>query len=315
MAAKQTGVERYRGSLVGLAVGDALGTTLEFKPPGSFEPLHDMVGGGPFQLLPGQWTDDTSLALCLAQSLVDCRGFSAQDQMERYVKWYQEGYFSSTGICFSIGRGTQEAIKRYLITGEPFSGSEDPRSSGNGSIMRLAPVPLYFANDPVRAMEHCIQSSKTTHASRECLDACRLLGALLIGAANGVSKTELLAANYHPFPDYWTKHPLTPQIAKIAAGSYWHNDPPIIRGRGYVVDCLEAALWAFSRTDKFDDGVLLAVNLGDDADTTGAVYGQLAGAYYGENAILPTWRTRLWKYSTITALAEQIYEQSKRALP
>ena len=118
-------VERYKGSLLGLAAGDALGTTLEFRSPGSFEPLKDMIGGGPFRLAPGQWTDDTSMALCLAESLIECRGFDLIDQLERYVRWYREGYLSSTGGCFDIGNTIRSALVRFEISREAYCGSTD----------------------------------------------------------------------------------------------------------------------------------------------------------------------------------------------
>jgi ADP-ribosyl-[dinitrogen reductase] hydrolase len=122
--------DRYRGALLGLAAGDALGTTLEFKPPGSFEPIEDMVGGGPFGLRAGQWTDDTSMALCLAESLVERGGFDPTDQMRRYVRWWREGVWSSTGSCFDIGVTTRSALRRFEETGEPLAGSTDPHSAG-----------------------------------------------------------------------------------------------------------------------------------------------------------------------------------------
>jgi ADP-ribosyl-[dinitrogen reductase] hydrolase len=126
---------RYHGALLGLAAGDALGTTLEFKSPGTFRPLTDMVGGGPFNLQPGQWTDDTSMALCLAESLVRCHGFDPKDQMECYCRWWQDGYLSCTGRCFDIGCTVSAALSKYTETGDPFSGSVDPRSAGNGSFV------------------------------------------------------------------------------------------------------------------------------------------------------------------------------------
>jgi ADP-ribosyl-[dinitrogen reductase] hydrolase len=135
-------IQRSRGCLLGLAVGDALGTTLEFKPPGTFTPITDMLGGGPFNLKPGQWTDDTSLALCLAESLIECRGFNPKDQMERYVRWWKEGHLSSTGTCFDIGNTTRAALSAFLKTGNPMSGPTDAYSAGNGSLMRLAPARL-----------------------------------------------------------------------------------------------------------------------------------------------------------------------------
>ena len=269
-------LSRYRGCLLGLAVGDALGTTLEFSPPGTFTPIDDLIGGGPFHLKPGQWTDDTSMALCLATSLVERRGFDPIDQLERYVRWWREGYLSSTGTCFDIGSTVRSALTRFLQTHEPYPGSTDPRTAGNGSIMRLAPVVLYFARQPEQAIHFAAESSRTTHGAAEAIDACRYFASLILDALNDKRKEELLREQHSAF---------APKIAAIAAGSFKRRQPPGIRGTGYVVDSLEAALWAFHRSRDFREGALLTVNLGDDADTTGAVYGQLAGAFYGEENI------------------------------
>ena len=300
-------IDRYRGSLLGLAAGDALGTTLEFRAPGSFEPITGMAGGGPFNLKPGQWTDDTAMALCLAASLVERRGFDPVDQMERYRRWYREGYLSSTGRCFDIGNTVRAALERFERTREPYCGSPDPFSAGNGSLMRLAPVPLFYACDLRQAVAKAGDSSRTTHGAVEAVDACRYLAALIAGAVNGASKEELLSGCYEPVLGLWREAPLAPKIAAVAVGSYKKNNPPAIRGTGYVVDCLEAALWAFYHGSTFQEGALLAVNLGDDADTTGAVYGQLAGAYYGEEGIPAEWREKLAMREFIAKLAEAIF--------
>ena len=304
-------IDRYRGSLLGLAAGDALGTTLEFRQPGSFQPVSDMVGGGPFRLKAGQWTDDTALALCLAESLIEHRGFDPVDQLKRYCDWFRNGHLSSTGDCFDIGNTTRAALIRLESTGEDFCGSTSPSRAGNGSIMRLAPVPLFFACDPQSAIEKSGESSRTTHGAVECIDACRNLGALIVAAVNGVSKNDFLNSNYSPVPGYWKQHPLAPAVAAIADGSFQYLEPPEIKGTGYVVQSLEAALWAFYKTDNFRDGALLAVNLGDDADTTGAVYGQLAGAYYGANAIPENWRKHLALRKTIEVLADKLHGLSR----
>ena len=301
--------ERYRGCLLGLAAGDAVGTTLEFRQPGSFKPIEDMIGGGPFSLQPGQWTDDTSMALCLATSLVERGGFDPADQMDRYLRWYHDGYLSSTGRCFDIGNTVRSALVRYEAKGEPYSGSTDPYTAGNGSIMRLAPVILYYARQPEVALERAADSSRTTHGAQTAVDACRYLGALLLGALQGEEKDTLLAPYYSPVSGYWERHPLTPEIDAIAAGSFKEKAPPEIRGTGYVVRSLEAALWAFHNSTDFRDGCLKAANLGDDADTTAAVYGQLAGAYYGERAIPAHWRRQLALREQIVALAERLYRQ------
>ena len=299
--------DRFRGCLLGLAAGDALGTTLEFRSPGTFEPIDDMVGGGPFGLEPGQWTDDTSMALCLATSLVECAGFDPADQMQRYVRWWREGYLSSTGECFDIGITTRGALSRFMQHGDPYAGSADPNSAGNGSLMRLAPVPMRYADDAAEAIARAADSSRTTHGAIEAVDACRYYAGLLVGALRGVDKQTLLSPGYCPVEQLWERNPLTDKIASVASGSFKDHEPPRIKGTGYVVDALEAALWAFDRSDTFRDGALLAVNLGDDADTTGAIYGQIAGAHYGAEAIPATWRAKLALADDITSLADRLH--------
>jgi len=302
---------RYRGALLGLAAGDALGTTLEFRAPGSFAPLTDMVGGGPFSLRPGEWTDDTSMGFCLAESLIERRGFDPVDQLARYVRWYRAGHLSSTGHCFDIGNTTAAALRRFEQTREPWCGSEHPKAAGNGSIMRLAPVSLFFAHRPLDAITRAAESSRTTHGAPEAVDACRYLAALLVGAVNGAEKSALLTDHFEPVPGVWRAAPLAPKIAAVASGSFKRREPPEIRGTGYVVESLEAALWAFHRSDSFAEGALLAVNLGDDADTTGAVYGQIAGAFYGESAIPAGWRSRLAHRELVEGFAERLFELAK----
>ncbi|MCC3506684.1 MULTISPECIES: ADP-ribosylglycohydrolase family protein [unclassified Microcoleus] len=299
-------IERYRGSLIGLAVGDALGTTLEFCRPGTFEPINDMIGGGPFRLQPGQWTDDTSMALCLAESLIEKKGFDPVHQLETYLKWRRDGHLSSTGKCFDIGNTVQQALWHFQDTKKPYCGSTDSWAAGNGSIMRLAPVPLFYAKNPLEVIDKSGESSRTTHGAATCVDACRYFGTLIAGAVNGVSKEVLLSERYCAIAEYWAAHPLVAEIDEIAAGSFKRRQPPEIKGTGYVVKSLEAALWAFYNSSSFAEGCLLAVNLGDDADTTGAVYGQLAGAFYGESAIPQKWLSQLAHSSLIASFAEQL---------
>ncbi len=304
-------VDRYTGCLCGLAAGDAVGTALEFQAPGSFEPLRDMTGGGPFGLEPGQWTDDTSMALCLAESLLECGGFDPHDQMERYLWWYRDGRLSSTGTCFDIGNTVQRALREYERTGKPFCGPDDEFSAGNGSIMRLAPVPLFFARGAAAAIEKSGESSRTTHGHRLAVDACRYFGGLLAGAVNGESRERLLSPGYRPDGGVWRDGDLAPEIMEVASGSFARREPPEIKGSGYVVESLEAALWAFHNSESFEEGCLLAVNLGDDADTTGAVYGQLAGAYYGFVDIPDRWFEKLAHRHMIMDYAEKLYGASR----
>ncbi len=296
-------IERYRGSLLGLAAGDALGASVEFMERGTFEPVTDMRGGGPHNLEPGQWTDDTSMALCLAESLIECEGFDTTDHLERYVRWWREGYMSSTGECFDIGNTTREALENFERTSEAHSGPTRPDAAGNGSIMRLSPAPLLFAANLAEAIQKSGESSLTTHGSPEAVDGCRYFGALIATAANGVDKDDLLAEDLAP-PN------LAPKISEVAGGSFKRKGEGEIRGSGHVVESLEAALWAFHNSGSFEEGALLAVNLGGDADTTGAVYGQLAGAFYGESSIPGSWREKLTFRAKIEGFADRLRELS-----
>lgn len=309
-----TSKDRFRGCLLGLAAGDALGTTLEFRPPGTFREINDMVGGGPFHLKPGQWTDDTSMALCLAASLIEKGRFDPMDQMQRYVRWWKEGYMSSTGECFDIGGTIEDALWHFTDTGDPYSGSTDPFSAGNGSLMRLAPVPMFYASDAVEAIARSADSSRTTHGAAEAIDACRYFGGLLVDALNGVDKETLLSPLYCPAQGLWDREPLADKIAEVASGSFKRREPPTIRGTGYVVESMEAALWAFYKSDDFREGALLAANLGDDADTTAAIYGQIAGAHYGVEAIPLEWRELLAMSSEITSMADSLFHHQRQSL-
>ncbi|WP_313629404.1 ADP-ribosylglycohydrolase family protein [Pseudomonas sp.] len=291
--------DRYRGSLLGLACGDAVGTTLEFKRRGSFAPITDMVGGGPFNLKPGQWTDDTSMALCLAESLLHKDAFDARDQMARYLNWWQWGYLSSTGDCFDIGMTVREALTLFQNTGDPFAGSTDPYSAGNGSMMRLAPVVLFYYPDLQNVRTFSADSSRTTHAAQEAIDCCLVLAQAICNALGGASKAKVLQLTEVPL--------MTPKVKAIAAGEYRDKPGAEIVGSGYSVASLEAALWCFHHTDSYADAVLAAANLGDDADTTAAIVGQLAGAYYGLTAIPSEWLGRLWMADEIQAMADGLF--------
>ncbi|MCY0964156.1 ADP-ribosylglycohydrolase family protein [Parathalassolituus penaei] len=305
-------LDRYRGCLLGLATGDAVGTTLEFRPRGSFAPITDMVGGGPFGLLPGQWTDDTSMALCLAESLLECGGFDAEDQMERYCLWWQRGHLSSTGLCFDIGSTVLTALQRYRKTGNAFAGSEHPHSAGNGSIMRLAPVVLYFsagnsmAVDRVRCLLDMAEwSSRTTHGAAECVDACRYMAWLLHLLLAGQGLDVVLAnRNYQA---------RTPAVQALVNGEWRQKTEADIRGSGYVMASLEAALWCLDRYRSFDSAILAAANLGEDADTTAAICGQLAGALYGINGIPLRWQQQLCMRTYLEQQAERLLMEGASA--
>jgi ADP-ribosyl-[dinitrogen reductase] hydrolase len=294
--------DRFRACLLGLACGDAVGTTVEFEPKGSFAPITDMVGGGCFALAPGYWTDDTSMALCLAESLIACKGFDAKDQMTRYCNWQQWGYLSSTGTCFDIGMTVATALERFRTTQNPYAGSTDPRSAGNGSLMRLAPVPLFYFPDIAAMQAQARESSRTTHAAPEALECCELFAAMLYQALKGATKQDVLLSHTYSATEA--------KVQALARGDYLQKTEDAIFGTGYVISSLEAALWCFHHTDNFADAILKAANLGDDADTTAAITGQIAGAYYGLDGVPQHWLQRLCMREDIERMADQLFELS-----
>ncbi|AHG85815.1 ADP-ribosylation/crystallin J1 [Bibersteinia trehalosi USDA-ARS-USMARC-190] len=289
---------RAKGCLLGLACGDAVGATLEFLPRERIAtPLTDMVGGGKFQLERGKWTDDTSMALCLADSLLACQSFDAIDQLQRYCHWIDKGYNSSKEQAFGIGKQTLKEVLDFYKTGRSYSQNADPNRAGNGSLMRLAPIALFFFHQPQNLERYAKLSSKTTHAAAACLEACGYFAKLLAHALFGNSKEEIFVG----FDSEEFQH-----IAHIVRGDYRHKTADEIKGSGYVVESLEAALWAFWHTDNFRDAILLAANLGDDADTTAAICGQIAGAFYGEQGIPSQWLEWLYRKEDIAQIAERL---------
>ena len=294
---------RYLATLLGLAAGDAVGTTVEFSPRGSFKPVTGMTGGGPFQLKPGEWTDDTSMALCLAESLITKNAFNPADQMARYLNWWQWGYLSSTGTCFDIGMTVRTALDKFADTGNPYSGDTSPNTAGNGSLMRLAPVALFAYPDIDAAITLAADSSRTTHGAPEAVESCQLFAALLCSALAGVKKEDLLAST--------TYQPTEPKLKELATGSFLAKAESQIRGTGYCVDSLEASLWCFFNTGSFEEAVLRASNLGDDADTTAAITGQIAGAYYGVEAIPQEWLAPLAMRDEIEEMALKLLQRAR----
>lgn len=292
-----TVADRAVGALMGLAIGDALGAAVEFARPGTFEPVTGYRSGGPHRLAAGEWTDDTSMALALADSIAQT-GWDLDDQARRYLAWWRTGAYSVTGHCFDIGVTTRTALARFEREGDArTSGEPGERSAGNGSIMRLAPVPIRFrALYPDRLedlVDRCVESSLPTHRAPQATSACAVLGVALAALIAGEGRETVVDPGWEGWGAVQRHHPLHPEVAEVVAGSYLRREPPAIAGSGYAVRSLEAALWALHRADSFERAVLAAVNLGEDADTTGAVAGQLAGACWGVDAVPPDLRDGL----------------------
>lgn len=280
--------DRAVGALLGLAAGDALGTRLEFSRRDAEPLVTDMLGGGPFSLAPGEWTDDTSMALCLADSLVAKQDLDVHDLLDRFVRWREQGENSVNGRCFDIGNTTSEALERYKRLRKPAgSGPFHKHHAGNGSLMRLAPVAIFTAPDYGKASLFAERQSLTTHANRMASGCCKLLSRLLVEAIAGLSKDDVLRSRF------WLD---LPEIKDLAAGNWIDKTRDEISSSGYALTTLEAALWCTCKTNSFEDALILAVNLGGDADTIGAVTGQLAGALYGRSGIPDRWLAKMaWR--------------------
>lgn len=296
----------FRGSLVGLAVGDALGSTVEFEKPGCAVPKN-LVGGGPFRLKAGEWTDDTSQALCLAESLIARRAFDPADAMGRLYRWMTVGHLSVNGKCFDIGPSTSASLRAFAATGDPYQGRPDRDT--NGAIMRLAPVPLALAGHPKEALRAAEDSVRMTHGGRHAIAAGRYLAGMIVGAIGGDDPFTPNGDDglYCPVGVHRPAFVLT-LTEEVKASARGHHPYP--RGGFEALECFDAALWAVRGAKDFESAVSRAVGLGLDADTTGAVAGQLAGAIWGHHAIPGRWLNKLAWHDRIVGVAEALFEMS-----
>ncbi|MGB8694052.1 MAG: ADP-ribosylglycohydrolase family protein [Steroidobacteraceae bacterium] len=293
--------ERFQGALQGLAIGDALAAATQYRRPGSFPAVGDLLGGGPFELPRGAWSDDTAMALCLAESLAETGSCNARDQVTRYSRWQREGYLSATGQCLGITASTAQALASAQWRQQPYAGSHDPQQLHPEALSRVAPVVLHAFADPAQAVELAADVARTTSQAPLVLDACRLLAAMLHAALSGAARAQVLS----PPASVFAARALRPQVAAIGAAKCLDGAPPA-DANGDVLAVLTLARWAFGNTTNFRDGALRAVNLGGHSDVIGAVYGQLAGAYYGLSGVPRGWREALVHAEQIAQLADRL---------
>ena len=271
---------KLKGMFFGLFVGDAIGTTLEFKVLGEQPRIHDMVGGGVFKLKPGEWTDDGSMALCLAESILDNHSINKADIMRRFARWYLYGDCSSNGKCFDIGGTCKKYINDFISKKGVYEDADNLHwESGNGSIMRAAPALIPWKGK--EAISAAQEQGITTHGSDTCKEYMEKLSLVILNCLDGV----------YPEPDLEIKNTSEEELSTS----------------GYVVDTYDAALWAFWNTDNFRDCILAAANLCGDADTIAAVAGQIAGAWYGFDSIPSEWFEKLSLREHLEETFEQLY--------
>ncbi|MDI6880628.1 MAG: ADP-ribosylglycohydrolase family protein [Desulfitobacteriaceae bacterium] len=299
--------ERMRGGLFGVLVGDALGIPIQFKSRETIRkhPVTGMQGYGTFNLPPGAWSDDSSLTLCLLESLSE-KGYDLRDIGERFLKWYKEGYLTPFGKSFDIGWTTEQAMER-LSRGVPVleAGMRDERSNGNGSLMRILPAVYYFAQESDDMLVSKVtEISCMTHAHRRSQLACSIY-ALMVRALLEGAKPRKAYQMMRVKANSLFEAEATGELrffSRILSGMLPGLREHEVRSSGYVVDTLEASLWCLLHSQSFAEMVLLAVNMGDDTDTVGAVTGGLAGTCYGDSGISRDWEQALVKYDEINAL-------------
>jgi ADP-ribosyl-[dinitrogen reductase] hydrolase len=281
--------ERFVGTLLGLAVGDAVGAATQYRRPGTFTPVGDMIGGGPFDLPRGAWTDDTAMALCLAESLLESEGFDARDQVQRYTRWQEDGYLSSTGQCIGITANTSRSLAIAKWRRVVYPGSHDPEQLDPEPLSRIAPIALYYLSSVDTTQQQASESSRTTCQASPVLEACRLMGRGMHAALSGQSKAKIISE----------------AGGTSEAAAQFNNT---------AAAALAAALWALHSTDNFRDAVLRAANVGGNSDVVASVCGQLAGAHYGFSAIPPSWRNGLMQKDLIETYADRLLTHALVAL-
>jgi ADP-ribosyl-[dinitrogen reductase] hydrolase len=261
-----------------------------------------LLGGGPFDLPRGAWTDDTAMALLLSESLLERAGFDAHDQVQRFARWQREGYGSATGQCVGISANVARALATAQYRQQPFAGSHDPGQLDKDPLSRVAPAVMYFFADAATAVANAAQTARITAQAPLVLDCVRLLAAMIHQALSGREKAAVL----RPPRELWSTVNTRPELLAVYDGSYSRRQPPEIGGGGHILQALEAALWAFHQAETFREGALLAANLGRDSDVVCAAYGQIAGAYHGVSAIPGIWRNSLMKNDVVIEAADRL---------
>ena len=298
--------DKKLGTLVGLAVGDAMGAPYEFLAKGRYTPTKEYNTGGAHNVSIGEWTDDTSMALCLAQSLIERKCFDPIDQMSKYLKWYVEGYMCTRKRCFDIGNATRNAIvdfdKSRCTIATTRTG--DYKTNGNGTIMRLAPIVMMYSGD-LYLLEYAKKSSLTTHKGIEAYQCAILLTEIIDNCYNFSDKIAILETTKDILSNNFIK-----DIVEEHQSSYNEGFYPTIP-TGYCIDTLQCAIQGFLYYDNFIDGLMYCISLGDDTDTVGAVYGQIAGAYYGLSGIPDYYKENLMQYDKILDIGNKLVDLSQ----
>lgn len=293
--------DRFRGVLLGVATGDALGAPLEFQPPrAAANQLTEMVGGGWLKLPPGQWTDDTELTVATVESLLERRRFDPDDIAERLARWYLSG-------PLDVGNHTAMVL-RDIAGGKPWEQASaeaqqaQPESAANGSLMRAAPLALFFFQAPEHAASLSPVLSRITHAHTHCQHACTLYNVVVAKLLQGEPLDAAITGAMEACQEMDAAMRMRLDRVRLPENE---TSPT-----GWVLDTLEVALWSVWRSETFEDALVSAVNRGADADTVGAVAGGLAGALYGMSGIPQRWLSVLKERDRLLQMADALLELS-----
>ena len=301
--------QRKLGALWGALAGDALGVPVEFLSREAVRknPVRDMRGFGTHNQPPGTWSDDSSLLLCTVESLAHSAGLNSTDLGQRFVRWESEGHWTPHGRVFDIGIATSQALSR-LATGTPpeQSGGADEYSNGNGSLMRIVPIALWFDHLPPADLAETVnRASALTHRHPRSQMACALYCLIVRELLDGANAEDALRSALRVFAQVYEQPPFLSErlhFQLLESGRLANQAESEIDSSGYVLHTLAASIWCLLTSHSFEETVLKAVNLGGDTDTTGTVAGGLAGAYYGVEAIPSAWKTALARHDEVESL-------------
>jgi ADP-ribosylglycohydrolase len=311
-AASSAKFDSYAGALLGMAIGDALGSLVVYSPTSpdgaAVALVSDLVAGGPLDLPRGAWLADTVMTRCLAESLLACKMSNPEDQMQRYLAWQRDGKNASTGMPLNVPAEVGKALAQWQWSRKPIAGSHDPANRDAHALARTLAAVLYFASEPSRALLEAGEVARTTLQSPVVLDASRAYAVLLLDALSKIDKETLVSLKRSDNAQLLRRNRLKAPVSQVMDG-WWRGPAPPARRTRDVLAVLSTALWAFEQTTNYRDGVLLAINSSANASSSGAVCGALAGAYYGLQAIPKEWRSAVLQSTELVDLAQRLTDK------
>ncbi len=292
-------------AMLGQACGGAVGVSTMHRRRGSFAPVTDMRGGGPFGLMPGQFSGDVSLSLCTAESLIANQPFDPTATMRSYLRWFRRGHLSSNGLSFGFSPASRSALETFEANPNAVPGNATVGSDGE-PLLRSAPVAIIYRKVPPTARDIASRVAKLTHGHPMAADATKLAAIYTHRAFEGTDRFDILMLDRAP-------DGLDSRCTAVAEGAWLDKREWDISADGSAAGVLEAALWCVATTESFREAVLRATNLGQASHTTAALAGQIAGAFYGFEAIPKEWLAKLSQAASIQALAVALYRKSHTA--